>query len=191
MKLSALGCSVRQARRNRGITQKALAEACGVSRATVNAFESGRMEELGFSRVNSLCDFLGLKISLEPASQIQLPDSACSRLLVHLGKRYIWWSLPGVDPDPDRVIAQVMDIGTFDDVRAMEAEVGKAKMQQVLSNARPGWFSPKSWTFWQLVFGLAKFDDIPPRPTREHDFQTKLQNIAETTATSLESSRPS
>ena len=191
MKLSELGCSLRQARKKLGITQKELASACGLSRATVNAFESGKMEELGFNRVNSLCDFLGLKILVEPSPQIQPPIPALSRLLVQFQKRYIWWALPGIEPDESRIMAQVMDIGTFDDVRAMEAEVGKAKMQQVLNKARPGWFSPKSWTFWHLVFGLAQLDGIPPQPRRENDFQPKLQNIAEKTATSLESSRSS
>lgn len=176
MKLSELGCSVRRARKERGITQKALASACGLSRATVNAFESGKMEELGFSRVNSLCDLLGLKISVEPSPQVQPPIPAFSKLLVQLGKRYIWWALPGIEPDEDRIIAQVMDIATFDDVRAMEAEVGEARMRQALNNARPGWFSPKSWTFWHLVLGLAKLDGIPPQPRRENDLQSKLQD---------------
>ena len=166
MNLKELGVIVSQTRKKLGITQKDLAAACGLSRATVSALESGKVQELGFGRVKSLGDFLGLEFSFLPSSTrlTRLPLS--SKVLKRLRKRYIWWKIPGIEPDEDRVIAQVLDIGTYEDIKAMEAEVGRIRMKQVLSDAQPGWFSPKSWEYWHLMLGLSPLDKNPPLPRR-------------------------
>ncbi len=179
MELNEIGIAIRQARKKRGITQKDLATACGLSRATVNALESGKIPELGFGRVNVLGDFLGLEISFSSAHAHPSRLPCSSKLLKRLRKRYIWWKTPGIEPDEDRIIAQVMDIGTYEDVKALEAEVGRMRIRQVLSAARPGWFSPRSWDYWHLTLGLAKFDEIPPQPERSDAVQSDFQDASE------------
>ena len=58
---------------------------------------------------------------------------------------YIWWKSPGdAVASPDRVIAQVMDIGDYDDVLRLAAIVGDDRLRQVLARAQPGWFSERS-----------------------------------------------
>lgn len=190
MELKQIGIAIRQARKKLGITQKDLATACGLSRATVNALESGKVPELGFGRVNVLGDFLGLEISFSSARAHPSRLPCSSKVLKRLRKRYIWWKNPGIEPDEDRIIAQVMDIGTYEDVKALEAEVGRMRIRQVLSAARPGWFSARSWDYWHLTLGLAKLDEIPPQPERSDAIQSDFQDASEKPAARMEPAWP-
>ena len=73
-------------------------------------------------------------------------------LLQPLAARLIWWQSPEQSlRHPDRVIAEVMELGDFD---------------SVLQRAQPGWFSPRSWTYWQLKLALAPSGTVPPLPQR-------------------------
>ena len=186
MALNDVGIAIREARKKLGVTQKDLAAACGLSRATVNALEAGKVHELGFGRVSALGNFLGLELSFSPspAHRPRLPSS--SKVLERLRKRYIWWKTPGGEPDVNRIIAQVMDIGTYEDVKVLEAEVGRIRIKQVLSDARPGWFSARSWAYWHLLLGLCKFDEIPPQPRSDDVLQADFQHAAEKPAAPLE-----
>jgi hypothetical protein len=49
--------------------------------------------------------------------------SSNSNLLRDLSARYIWWR-DQYAPSEDRVIAQVMNLGTYDDIRRLEATYG-------------------------------------------------------------------
>ncbi|MDN5925320.1 MAG: hypothetical protein L0H70_10035 [Xanthomonadales bacterium] len=87
--------------------------------------------------------------------------------LAALAKRYLWWKTPvEVAAHPDLLIAQIMNIGTWDDVVALEAAVTTDQLRNVLTHAAPGQFSPKSWQFWHLRLHLADIDHIPPPPKR-------------------------
>ena len=80
---------------------------------------------------------------------------------------YIWWKSPGdAVASPDRVIAQVMDIGDYDDVLRLAALIGDDRLRQVLARAQPGWFSERSWTYWHLRLGLAPPGALPARAAR-------------------------
>jgi hypothetical protein len=87
--------------------------------------------------------------------------------LTYFARKYIWWQTPESAPmNPHRIIAQVMNIGTFEDARALLKHAGEAELRQVLQNARPGEFSERSWNYWHLVLGVARLDSIPPLPVR-------------------------
>ena len=189
MELNEIGIAIRQARKKRGLTQKHLADACGLSRATINALEAGKVQELGFGRVNTLGKFLGLDYSFSPAhaQEVRIPSS--SKVLEQLRKRYIWWKIPGIEPGEDRIIAQVMDIGNYGDVKALEAETGQIRMKQVLSDAQPGWFSPQSWHYWHLALGVSRLDKIPPLPRRSNAIQADFQNASGKPAARMTPSR--
>jgi hypothetical protein len=84
-----------------------------------------------------------------------------------LARKYLWW----LDPDeavrqPDRLVAQVMNMGTFEDARTIEGQLGEAFLRGVLERAAPGWFDERPWTFWHYRLGLAKPGRVPDPPRR-------------------------
>lgn len=85
-----------------------------------------------------------------------------------LAAKYIWWKSPDEAMQwPERVIAQVMDIGDWDDVQALVSEVGDDALREVLAHAQAGQFNPRSWAFWHYRLGLCAVDDkVPPLPVR-------------------------
>jgi len=81
--------------------------------------------------------------------------------------KYIWWKTPDeAVKTPERVIAQVMDIGDYDDVQHLAGVVGDDALRRVLGVAEPGWFSERSWAYWHYRLGLASLRDLPPTPSR-------------------------
>lgn len=191
MNLNQIGVAIRQARVARGITQKELAESCGLSRATVNAMESGKAGELGFGKVGALAARFGMDIELRPAGRPAADAPARrSKLIESLARRYIWWKIPGAEPDLDRIVAQIMELGSYDDVKALEAEVGRMKMRQVLAEARPGWFSPRSWDFWHVALGVSNIGNIPPAAGRTNALPSEFPDAAAKPAARLDPSRP-
>jgi hypothetical protein len=82
--------------------------------------------------------------------------------------KYIWWKMPDEAMErPERVIAQTMDIGDYDDIQALAGLLGDDMLRIVLARAEAGWFDERSWAYWHYRLGLADADnDPPPRPTR-------------------------
>ena len=69
---------------------------------------------------------------------------------------------------PDRLIAQVMDIGSYEDVQDLVRLVGTGRLQDVLLRAEAGWFRPRSWSYWHYRLRLTQpGDDPPPMPKRD------------------------
>lgn len=95
-------------------------------------------------------------------------DQTASQMLFEDARRYIWWETPGeAILRPARVIAQVMNIGDFDDSRALLRAVGMESFREVLENAEPGWFNERSWHYWHYALGLCPAgESVPPMPTR-------------------------
>ncbi|WP_306598001.1 hypothetical protein [Geothrix sp. 21YS21S-2] len=95
-------------------------------------------------------------------------DQTASRMLFEDARRYIWWETPAEAMlRPDRVIAQVMNMGDFDDSRALLAAIGEASFRVVLEIAEPGWFNERSWHYWHYALGVCPPDGtVPPLPAR-------------------------
>lgn len=90
-----------------------------------------------------------------------------SKLIRDLARKYIWWKTPDeAMNEPKRVIAQVMNIGDYDDVQAMAHEVGDDTLRLVLTNAEIGQFNARSWAYWHYRLGLGTLDHLPPMPKR-------------------------
>lgn len=88
--------------------------------------------------------------------------------LTPLARKYVWWKTPEeAVSQPERVIAQVMNIGDFEDARALHIAVGDAVLTDVLRHAEIGQFSPRSWAYWHYRLGLARPEQLPPMPTRQ------------------------
>jgi transcriptional regulator with XRE-family HTH domain len=67
--LPSIGAAVAQRRQERQMRQIDLAEKAGVSRATVDALENGRLGELGFGKVARILSVLGLDLALGEANR--------------------------------------------------------------------------------------------------------------------------
>jgi len=84
-----------------------------------------------------------------------------------LASKYVWWKSPEEAVSmPERVIAQVMNIGDYSDVQAMAGQLGDDKLREVLANAEAGQFSARSWAYWHYRLGLAAAGRVPEMPQR-------------------------
>jgi hypothetical protein len=87
--------------------------------------------------------------------------------LKSLASKYVWWKTPDAAVAmPERVIAQVMNIGDYDDVQILVHQVSNEVLRDVLTHAQAGQFGPRSWAYWHYRLGLASVDHVPPLPTR-------------------------
>ena len=89
------------------------------------------------------------------------------RTLTSLARKYVWWKTPeDAMAAPERVIAQVMNIGDYEDVQTLASQLGDEMLRQVLTHAEAGQFNERSWAYWHYRLGLADLDQIPPLPVR-------------------------
>jgi len=92
---------------------------------------------------------------------------AAKGLIAELRRRYVWWEPIGDEPHSEvRIIAQAMNLGTFDDIRRLEQTLGSDRLADVMLQAEPGWFSARSWEFWRGRLSLALGKAIPEEPPR-------------------------
>lgn len=96
--------------------------------------------------------------------------------------KYIWWKTPEESLEfPERLIAQVMDIGVFEDTMELINTLGEDTLRYVIKNAQAGWFEPRSWHYWHYRLGLAENEkQIPELPKRK--FYATLQTTHRDTA---------
>jgi hypothetical protein len=91
-------------------------------------------------------------------------------LLTSLARKYIWWKTPDdALLFPLRVVAQVMNIGDYDDVQALSIELTENSLKDVLLQAEAGQFSPKAWAYWHYRLGLSLPLEVPSMPSRKFD----------------------
>ena len=83
-------------------------------------------------------------------------------LLQKLARKYIWWKTPEeAVARPDRIVAQVMNIGDYDDVQSVVHAAGTAYLCEVLKHAEVGQFDARSWTYWHYRTGLSDPGKVP------------------------------
>jgi hypothetical protein len=89
-------------------------------------------------------------------------------LLKNLARKYIWWKSPEEAVlFPRRVIAQVMNIGDYDDMQSLANSAGDILLRDALQNAEAGEFNPRSWAYWHYRLGLALPGQVPDMPVRK------------------------
>lgn len=87
-----------------------------------------------------------------------------SQQLDQLAKRYIWWnSLDWAYAHPTIFLANIMDIGNWDDIQMLRKMVGDTLLKQVLLNASAGYFHQRSWDYWHVKFGIKPIPSLPKR----------------------------
>jgi len=84
-----------------------------------------------------------------------------------LASKYIWWKTPDeAAAMPERVIAQVMNIGDYFDVQTLVSQVGDDGLREVLTHAQAGQFNERSWAYWHYRLDLSSVDQVPALPVR-------------------------
>ena len=88
-------------------------------------------------------------------------------LLQRFARKYVWWKTPEeAVAQPDRIVAQVMNIGDYDDVQSLVHQVGLSYLREVLIHAEVGQFDARSWTYWHYRLGLSDPGQVPELPQR-------------------------
>ncbi|MGO4716342.1 hypothetical protein [Bradyrhizobium sp. 2TAF24] len=94
-------------------------------------------------------------------------DAETSRLIADLSRKYIWWEpVNGSSHSDDRVIAQAMNLATFEDVVRLEQIIGRDRLVDLMRRAEPGWFSERSWEFWRGRLSFSTGGSIANEPPR-------------------------
>lgn len=83
--------------------------------------------------------------------------------------KYLWWkSSAEALKKPERLVAQVMNIGDYSDVCALVHAIGDQGLREVLQQAEAGEFEVRSWHYWHYRLGLARCEEeVPPMPVRK------------------------
>lgn len=99
--------------------------------------------------------------------QLATPALACLR---RMATRYVWWKpVEEAMMFPDRVAAQVMNLGDWQDVVEMVEAVGENYLRLVLQHAEAGQLNERSSHYWNYRLGLAEYGvrPVPPMPVRK------------------------
>ncbi len=65
--------------------------------------------------------------------------------------------------DPMHFIAHVLTFGSHEDLKTLRQQVNDDELRLVLSQAPPGIFDARSWSYWHRMLGN---DAVPPLPIR-------------------------
>jgi hypothetical protein len=94
-------------------------------------------------------------------------NDASEETIAGLGRKYLWWQPVGGQPhSEDRIIAQTMNLGTYDDILLLEQAVGRVRLVEIMLHAEPGWIGDRSWEFWRGRLSFATGAAIPGRAPR-------------------------
>lgn len=87
--------------------------------------------------------------------------------LTQYARKYVWWKSPDEAVQmPERIVAQVMNLGDYDDVQTLTTLVGDDYLRAVLSHAEIGQFNERSWAYWHYRLGLSRPGRVPEMPQR-------------------------
>jgi hypothetical protein len=96
-----------------------------------------------------------------------MTNDASQQTIAEFGRKYLWWEPVGGQPhSEDRIIAQTMNLGTYDDILLLEQTVGKSRLVEIMLRAEPGWINDRSWEFWRGRLSFATGAAIPDKAPR-------------------------
>ncbi|MGH9338555.1 MAG: hypothetical protein ACRD1R_02950 [Acidobacteriota bacterium] len=85
--------------------------------------------------------------------------------LARVARRVVWYDTPETSlEDPAKFLAHVMTYGTIQDMVTTEKYFSAEDFRRALEKAPPGVFDPRSWAYWNTVFGRVP---VPPMPKRK------------------------
>jgi hypothetical protein len=92
-------------------------------------------------------------------------DSLPADLAAELESKFFWWEPVGSEMRSHaRILAQAMDLASFDDVRRLEKTLSPDRLAEAMLKAQPGWISERSWEFWRGRLTLATGQTVPDAP---------------------------
>ena len=95
-------------------------------------------------------------------------DLTSTNSFKQLASKYVWWKTADeAVAMPERVMAQVMNMGDYADVQTLAYQVGDDALRDVIAHAQAGQFDQRSWVYWHYRLGLAGIDQVPPLPARK------------------------
>ena len=84
--------------------------------------------------------------------------------LFALARRLVWWKTPeDALAERNRFLAQMMSLGTWQDIEEAKQFCPGAAFRDALRHAPPGVFEPRSWSYWHRLLEVLP---IPRLPTR-------------------------
>ena len=87
-----------------------------------------------------------------------------SKLLDHLAQRYVWWdTIDWAYAHPNVFLANVMDLGNWDDIQNLRHAVSDSVLKTILLHAAAGYFHARSWDYWHVKFGITPIPSLPKR----------------------------
>jgi hypothetical protein len=112
---------------------------------------------------------------IEPAHVVELdaspqPTAEALVCLRRLASTYVWWKTPDEAMQyAERVAAQVMNLGSFEDLTELAEAAGEEYLRGVLRHAEAGQLDARSWHYWHYRLGLAEYGKrpVPPMPVRK------------------------
>jgi hypothetical protein len=88
-------------------------------------------------------------------------------LLLRLAAKYVWWKSPEEAMDrPERIVAQIMNLGDYDDIQALAGALGDQYLGLVLKGSEAGEFDERSWAYWHYRLGISQPGTLPALPLR-------------------------
>jgi hypothetical protein len=83
--------------------------------------------------------------------------------LERIARELFWWQSPEVSlGNPRRFLAQVMTLGTLEEIRYVKGVFGWGAFKDALLNAQAGEFDARSWDYWRAFFALPEAE-LPQR----------------------------
>lgn len=81
-----------------------------------------------------------------------------------MAQKYVWWKEPAETlAEPVLLVAQMMTLGTLEDVRWMRSCTSEDELRAVLREPPVGVFNGRSWNYWQRHLNG---EPVPPLPNR-------------------------
>ena len=94
-------------------------------------------------------------------------DQQKTELLLRFAAKYIWWKSPEeAIRTPEKIAAQIMNLGDYEDVQALAKAVGDDYLAHVLQRAEAGQFNDRSWAYWHYRLGVSRPGQVPALPER-------------------------
>lgn len=107
-------------------------------------------------------------MDIDNTSYKRLTDEQIT-FLNRMAEKYLWWKREDDRSfNPKRIMVQVMTMGTWEDMVALERIMDFEKLKDALKETPSGVMNERSWHFWHYRLGLVEVDgDVPPMPRRQ------------------------
>lgn len=82
-----------------------------------------------------------------------------------VARRLVWWlPVSTALSDPHRLVAQVMNLGSWSDIQTVRSVFGDQAFEAVLDDPPAGLFTARRWNYWHVRLRRLP---APPRPVRK------------------------